>query len=96
MESNVLNHKSEQGKSQTTKKEDRYICVCAHTHACGYRIGMGRAFPVFLQCPISLFQAGSHYIGSILKPESILSSYVIQCTLGNGFQKLSPSKEDYE
>lgn len=31
MESNVLNHKSEQGKSQTKKKKSIFVCVCVHT-----------------------------------------------------------------
>lgn len=83
MESNVLNHKSEQGKSQT-KKKSVYLCVCAHTYICGCRIGVGRAFPDFLQCAINFVQASSHCIEFILKLDLILSLCVIQCNLGNG------------
>lgn len=97
MESNVLNHKPERGKSQTKKYQ--YICVlvCAHTCMCVYRIGTGRAFPVLLQNPINFVQASSHFIEMILKLELVLSPYIIiQYNLGIFFSKVTHSKKDYE
>lgn len=80
MGSNVLNHKSERGKSQNQKNQCINVCVCVCVQN-----RSRKSLPCFLQYSINFVRASSHYVEFLLSLELVLSAHVIPCNLENGF-----------